>query len=147
MPNVSSLSHLPRGPCRSGCISGDTCLLSFQGMGLLTTSHPSWWHSRAVGERGARTQRGFTEGTESKDSEKSDGDESESIRSSELASSTQGECRTCPVSGPGTPSCLWFGEAEPFGVPVGCLMMPRQPSFSPGCRGGWCSGWDCSSVV
>lgn len=79
MPTVSSLSHLPRGPCRSSCISGDTGALSFQRMGHLSTSHPSWWHSRAAGERGARTQREFNEEAEREDSETSVGDESESI--------------------------------------------------------------------
>lgn len=67
IPSVSSLCHLPRGPCRSGCISGDNFVLLFQGMGLLTTSHPCGWNSRAVaikGERGTRTQREVIEETE-----------------------------------------------------------------------------------
>lgn len=42
-----------------------TLVLSFQGIGLLTISHPSWWHSRAVEERGTRTQKEVIEETES----------------------------------------------------------------------------------
>lgn len=70
----------------------------------------------------------FIKEKERKDLEESEGDESESVRESESASSPQGTCRSSLESSLGSKdtSLLQPAETGPFGAQVGQVMLPKQ---------------------